>query len=985
MDDELDLEPAGVGEKNTSAIPSAAKLNELTLECLLDEDAAFTMSSNGSDSTAAVPRASGNSTTSFIQQLMARAEVLFSRNRCAETLVLLRPVLAKRPQHPDALCLQASCLMVVGNKAQALASYAGALVADPHHVRALLGCAALHKESGLLQDALVFLEKAYAITSEEQNTTATSSSPKNKKNDPNATATTSSIDDDDDDDVDALSSSFEEMEAVKLHAQVSQALAVVLTDLATQAKINGRSGWKEYYKRAVSVAPSYSPAHYNLGVAATEEGDQKEALKRYGKAVELEPLYAEAWCNIGVIRKATGDLEKAIDAYEDALAAGPNLEMVKVNLAAALTEKGTVLKSRGDIKAGIKAYERAVALIPRHAEALYNLGVAYSEERELDKSVFMYEMAIAAAPHCAEAHNNLGVIHRERGNFEAAVKCYEAALIARPNFPEGLNNLAVIYTQQGQAADALNMLHAALMAKPDYAEAFNNLGVLQREVGDAAAAVESYQRCLDIDPDNRNANQNRLLALNYIYHGEQEFVCAAHAAWGQRFQQIHPQLPLPPPLLTTTTTNTNTKTKTKEIINSKTATAATVDSPSAAANGNNGNSIIIDTARGLPLVVGYVSPDLFLHSVSYFAEAPLRHHNPACVKLIVYSVCAKPDCKTERLAAAVNAAGGTWRDVARLTEEELALMILQDGVQILVELTGHTANNRLGTFARRPAPVQLTWIGYPNSTGLTSIDYRLTDAVCDPVGSAQTHTEQLIRLPGCFLCYTPAPDAPPVAPLPALRNGFITFGSFNALAKETPEVLAVWARLLRSIPSSRLVLKNKPFACEAVQQQFWTLFENEGVPRQRIDLLPLAPATKDHLSQYSLMDICLDPWPYAGTTTTAEALFMGVPCLTLSGACHAHNVGVSLLTAVGLAPQWVANDQEEYVMKGQLLSQDVGMLCTLRSGLRQRMLRSALCDAPRFVGQLEETYRELWQRWVTVNSNDSSAAAAATSSSGDEQ
>lgn len=539
----------------------------------------------------------------------------------------------------------------------------------------------------------------------------------------------------------------------------------------------------------------------------------------------------------------------------------------------------------------------------------------------MDKAVFMYQMAIAAAPQCAEAHNNLGVLHRERGNMEQALRCYEAALAVRPAFPQGLNNLAVMYTQQGRAEEAHNMLRAALMANPVYAEAHNNLGVLQRDVGDAAAAIESFEKCCELDPDNRNGGQNRLLALNYVHHGETELVCSAHAAWGQRFQQLHPPMPA--------------------------LTAADVD-----------------TTPGRRLVIGYISPDLYTHSVSYFAEAPITKFDPSRVHVIVYSVVPRPDEKTARLKAAVQAAGGTWRDVAALPELELAEMVRHDKVDILVELTGHTAHNRLCVMARRPAPVQVTWIGYANSTGLTAIDYRFTDEACDPSDTEQTFTEELMRLPGCFLCYTPAWDAPPVAPLPALRNGFLTFGSFNALAKQTPEVLSTWALLLRTLPGSRLVLKNKPFACPAVQQRYWTFFEEHGVTRDRVDLLPLAPATRDHLGQYSLMDVCLDPWPYAGTTTTAEALYMGVPCLTLVGKCHAHNVGASLMSIVGLGEGWVARSIEDYVAKAGELTADVGKLATLRAGLRERMLASPLCDAKRFMSELEDTYGRLWQRWV---------------------
>ncbi len=930
----MDKEPLDTDQERI--ISPRKKLNDLTLECLAnDDDFNITCSSNGSDSTAAgMPRSSSVTGFGAILQQIRRAENLASQSRPTEALELLRPVLAKRSEDPDALCLQASCFAASGNKAQALAAFAGALAADPSHLRALLGCAALHKDSGLLHEAKEFLEKAHSIASKHRNKRQ-----QLEKEDSNSNASDSSSSQQEEQEQEQQSSISLQAEATELYEQINHALAIVLTDLGTQVKVANGPRWKDYYEQALAVAPGYSAAHYNLGVAAAERGDSEEAVQRYQKAVELEPRYAEAWCNMGVIYKSQGRLDQAIAAYEAALLAAPTLEMIKLNLATALTEKGTVLKTAGDLAGGIREYERALALCPKYGEALYNLGVAYTEAKELDKAIFMYQMAIVAAPQCAEAHNNLGVLHRERGNLEAALTCYEAALTVRPNFPQGLNNLAVLYTQQGRAAEALYMLQAAIMAKPDYAEAYNNLGVLQRDVGDAAAAVESYLRCCEYNPDNRNSGQNRLLALNYIHHGEEELVCAAHAAWGQRFQQLHPQLPPLHP-------------SPEDILELQTETSSSA-------------------APRRPLVVGYISPDLFLHSVSYFAEAPLRHHNPSQVHTIVYSVCPKPDDKTTHLAAAVTAAGGTWRDVAQLTEEELADTVRADKVDVLVELTGHTANNRLGTMARRPAPVQITWIGYPNSTGLRTIDYRFTDAICDPIDTTQTYTEQLVRLPGCFLCYTPAHDAPPVAPLPAVRNGYITFGSFNALAKQTPEVLSVWARILRSIPASRLVLKNKPFACDVVRQKFWAAFEAEGISRDRVDLLPLTVATKDHLSQYGLMDICLDPWPYAGTTTTAEALFMGVPCLTLTGRCHAHNVGASLVSALNLQHDWVAGSIDEYVSKAQELSSDVEALVELRAGLRERMQRSVLCDATRFVDQLESTYRDLWNKWIVSSEGNS--------------
>ncbi|PSC74350.1 putative UDP-N-acetylglucosamine-peptide N-acetylglucosaminyltransferase SPINDLY [Micractinium conductrix] len=845
------------------------------------------------------PAAAAGAATDAERRQRQLAVLLLGGGRHQDALRVLQLLLARHPASPELLCLQGRCLAALGSRPQALASFAAALAEAPACVPALVGCAAVYKDSGLLAEALAALQQALLLAEPSSGAAAAAADAGGSAAESPAAAGGAAAA--------ALGGCIPSSAA-----DVRQALAVVMTDLGTHQKLAGQAGWRDQYVQAVAVCPGYAPAHYNLGVAAAEAGGVEEAVAHYTTAVELAPRYAEAWCNLGVTHKQQARLEVAIACYERALEASPSLEVVQLNLAAALTQHGTAIKAAGRGPEGIACYERALALAPRHAEALYNLGVAYTEQGHVDRALFVYQTALAVEPKCAEAHNNLGVLYRELGNMERAVQCYQAALHTRPNFPQGLNNLAVVYTQQGRAQEALQLLQAAIMAAPTYAEAHNNLGVLQRDVGAVHDAIASYQRCLDLDPTNRHAGQNLLLALNYAHHGDSRLVCEAHEEWGRRFQELHPQLP---PL-----------------------TAADVD-----------------TTEGRTLVVGYISPDLFTHSVSYFAEAPLAHHSSRSVRTIVYSCVPKPDAKTARLQAEVAAAGGTWRDVARLSEPELADLIRSDKVDILVELTGHTASNRLGAMARRPAPVQVSWIGYPNSTGLRSVDYRLTDSTCDPQGTAQTFTEELVRLAGCFLCYTPPPDAPPVAPLPAVTNGFVTFGSFNALAKQTPEVLSVWARILLAVPGSRLVLKNKPFACEAVRNKFWRVFEEAGVERSRVDLLPLAAVNRDHLAQYSLLDVALDPWPYAGTTTTAEALYMGVPCLTLAGACHAHNVGVSLLAAVGLQEQWVAHTVEAYIAKAAALASDFASLSELRRGLRARMLQSPLCDAPGFVARLEDT------------------------------
>ncbi|CAK9140186.1 unnamed protein product [Ilex paraguariensis] len=697
----------------------------------------------------------------------------------------------------------------------------------------------------------------------------------------------------------------------------SECLAIVLTDLGTSLKLAGNTqeGIQKYYE-AIKIDPHYAPAYYNLGVVYSEMMQYDMALNCYEKAALERPMYAEAYCNMGVIYKNRGDLESAIACYERCLAVSPNFEIAKNNMAIALTDLGTKVKLEGDVNQGVAYYKKALYYNWHYADAMYNLGVAYGEMLKFDMAIVFYELAFHFNHHCAEACNNLGVIYKDRDNLDKAVECYQLALSIKPNFSQSLNNLGVVYTVQGKMDAAATMIEKAIVANPTYAEAYNNLGVLYRDAGNISLAIEAYEQCLKIDPDSRNAGQNRLLAMNYINEGTDDKLFEAHRDWGRRFMRLYPQY-------------------------------TSWDNPK-------------DPER--PLVIGYVSPDYFTHSVSYFIEAPLIHHDYANYTVVVYSAVVKADTKTSRFRESVLKKGGIWRDIYGIDEKKVASMVREDKVDILVELTGHTANNKLGMMACRPAPVQVTWIGYPNTTGLPTIDYRMTDALADPPDTRQKHVEELVRLPECFLCYTPSPEAGPIPPTPALSNGFITFGSFNNLAKITPKVLQVWARILCAVPNSRLVVKCKPFCCDSVRQRFLSTLEELGLESLRVDLLPLILLNHDHMQAYALMDISLDTFPYAGTTTTCESLYMGVPCVTMGGSVHAHNVGVSLLNTVGLG-HLVAKSEDEYVQLALQLASDVTALSKLKMGLRDLMSKSPLCNGSKYILGLESTYRNMWRRY----------------------
>ncbi|XP_010543807.1 PREDICTED: probable UDP-N-acetylglucosamine--peptide N-acetylglucosaminyltransferase SPINDLY [Tarenaya hassleriana] len=697
----------------------------------------------------------------------------------------------------------------------------------------------------------------------------------------------------------------------------AECLAVVLTDLGTSLKLAGNTqeGIQKYYE-ALKIDPHYAPAYYNLGVVYSEMMQYDSALSCYEKAALERPMYAEAYCNMGVIYKNRGDLETAIACYERCLSVSPNFEIAKNNMAIALTDLGTKIKLEGDVNQGVAYYKKALYYNWHYADAMYNLGVAYGEMLKFDMAIVFYELALHFNPHCAEACNNLGVIYKDRDNLDKAVECYQMALSIKPNFAQSLNNLGVVYTVQGKMDAAASMIEKAILANPTYAEAYNNLGVLYRDAGNIPMAIDAYEQCLRIDPDSRNAGQNRLLAMNYINEGHDDKLFEAHRDWGRRFMKLYPQY----------TSWDNSK----------------------------------DPER--PLVIGYISPDFFTHSVSYFIEAPLTHHNYTNYKVVVYSAVVKADAKTYRFKEKVLKKGGMWKEVYGVDEKKIASMVREDKIDILVELTGHTANNKLGTMACRPAPVQVTWIGYPNTTGLPSVDYRITDSLSDPPDTKQKHVEELVRLPECFLCYTPSAEAGPVCSTPALSNGFVTFGSFNNLAKITPKVLQVWARILCAVPNSRLVVKCKPFSCDSIRQRFLTTLEQLGLESMRVDLLPLILFNHDHLQAYSLMDISLDTFPYAGTTTTCESLYMGVPCITMAGSVYAPNVGVSLLTKVGLG-HLIAKTEDEYVQTAIEMASDVTALAKSRMNLRDLMAKSSVCDGPNFTLALESAYRSMWRRY----------------------
>jgi len=365
-----------------------------------------------------------------------------------------------------------------------------------------------------------------------------------------------------------------------------------------------------------------------------------------------------------------------------------------------------------------------------------------------------------------------------------------------------------------------------------------------------------------------------------------------------------------------------------------------------------------DPSPDRKLKVGYLSADLRQHPVASFLAPLLAAHDRGQVEVRCYASVASPDGTTARLQAMADA----WVPVQAMSDEQVARKIREDQVDILVELGGHTEESRLPVLAQRPAPVQISWLGYPGTTGLTEVDYRLTDGQADPESAAPFYTERLLRLDRCFLCYEPPGEAPAVGPLPCGEGAPVTFGSFNNLAKINEQVIEVWARLLKKVPGSRLLLKAGPLVDAGARARFEKLFAAQGVEPARLELMGRIAGVSHHLDVYNRVDIALDPFPYNGTTTTCEALWMGVPVVTLEGERHAGRVGADLLRAVG-HPELIAAKTKNYVELAARLASDRARLAGLRAGLRGEVGRSPLTDARGFAAAVEGAYRSAWQGW----------------------
>ena len=740
-------------------------------------------------------------------------------------------------------------------------------------------------------------------------------------------------------------------------------------------ELDDPQGAVDAYASALVYKPDSAAAFYNMGNAHARLGQSEHAITAYQKAITLNPDFTDAFVALGTVLQSLKRTDEAITAYRQALAFRPDYAETYYNLGSTFAEAGkfeeaainfrlalairqdyaeahynlgNVLMESGQLDEAVISYHQAIELRPTYVNAHNNLGATYKKLGQNDAAIASYRRALEIAPDMAELHNNLGVALKSMGRLGDAEASYRLALKINPDFVEVLSNIGAIQHQLGQIDEALASYHRALELDPGCADACNNLGIVQQQIGQTEAALASYRRVLEIEPDHVASHNNLGAALVDLGCLEEAFASYRQAlTLKPDYTDAHSNLIcIHNYLADHSSTQLLAETRRFGDIVARQADTFTYWDNTPEPN--------------RCLRIGIVSADLRQHPVGYFSEnvlAMLTTHALGRLEVFAYSNNFQFDATSERIKACCK----TWRFVPNISDEMLAKLIRDDAVDILIDLSGHTDRNRLPLFAWKPAPVQITWLGYFASTGVEAIDYLLADPWTLPESEETNFTETIWRLPETRLCFTPPDVTLNVGPLPALDNGYVTFGCFNHLTKMNEGVVALWARILTAIPKSRLFLKTRHLEAVSAQQSVIKRFESRGINAGRLILESYAPRA-DYLAAYNRIDIALDPFPYTGGTTSVEALWMGVPVLTLEGRQFLARQGVGLLMNAGL-PEWVAADQDDYLSRAVAHASDLQRLASLRAGLRQQVLASPIFDAPRFARHFEAALRGMWKKW----------------------
>jgi protein O-GlcNAc transferase len=672
---------------------------------------------------------------------------------------------------------------------------------------------------------------------------------------------------------------------------------------------------EDLFRQVLAERPTLPDALHLLGCTVAKRGRPEEAVELIRRAVVLEPTQPVFQSNLGLTLLSAGRKREAIAAFSQSLSLQPN-QPNTLNLL------GNTLSDVGEFDRAIHCFNQAVQLRPTEPGYFYNLGNCWYRKatrmipganvpgyrvEDLNNAVESFQNALGLAPRYTDAGNNLGNTLRALGRMDEAIAAWRRTVAAGQHFFAHYNLGRALY-EKDLIDDALDSMRAGLRINPNFPDAYNNMGNLYRQSGRVDQAISQFDKALELDPANALAHSNKLYTLYYDSRLNAKDILKQHQQWNERIAR---------PL-----------------------------SHSIKPHGN-------DRSPGRRLRIGYVSPNFWGHCQSLFTIPLLSNHYRENFYIYCYSDVAAPDATTVRLRSFAS----VWRNIVGMNDDQVAELIRKDQIDILVDLTLHMAENRILLFARKSAPVQVTWLGYPGTTGLETIDYRLTDPYLDPPETSdEFYAEKSIRLPHTFWCLDRAalesPHIPHVNPLPASENGYVTFGCLNNFCKVNQPLLELWKRVLDAVPNSRMVLLAPPGSSQKWVRQ--TLGE-------RVDFAQRADRPA-YLKYHHRIDISLDTLPYNGHTTTLDSLWMGVPVITMIGETVVGRAGLSQLTNLGLS-DLVTNNPDQFVRCAASLANDLPRLTDLRRALRYKMRTSPLMDGARFAGDIEFAYRTMWESY----------------------
>jgi len=657
-------------------------------------------------------------------------------------------------------------------------------------------------------------------------------------------------------------------------------------------------------KQAIRARPSDAIFHYNLGKIHQDLAQLDEAIWYYRQALLRQPDFFDALLALGTALKMDGQLDAAIDCYRQAISRQPDCADACYNM-------GTALQAKGQLQQAVANYRQALLLNPSFAVSHLHVVEFLAAQAQLDDTIKHFQQILTNQPDAIDAHMGLGTALRAQGRLDEAIISHRLAVELQPDCADAYFYLASALHDQGQLDQAATHYEQAILYKTSHLlEAHGNLGNVLEAQGHIEDAIAAYRQALLLAPGDAAAHSSLLFTMQYASNMSPAQRFQEHQRFAERFEA---------PLKSNWQAHSNSR----------------------------------DPERRLK--VGYVSGDFRNHPVALFIEPILANHDKSQVEVYGYYNNTQIVSDTRRIAAFTD----HWLACSDLNDEQLAAQIRADGIDILVDLSGHTERNRLLVFARKPAPVQATWIGYSGSTGLTAVDYRITDGWMDPPGMTERyHSESLVRLPQGGLAFKQEPGCPDVNALPALSSGGLVFASLNTINKINPVVVNVWGRILHALPQARLMLGN--VTDRNLAARLLGLFEQVGISASQLILQPRLTGA-DYIAIHQQIDIALDPIPYNGGTTTMHSLWMGVPVITLQGDHPLSRFGTSLMSRVGL-PEFICQTEDEYVQCTIRFANDLPALNAVRQSLRARMSAPGWAPA-NITRHLEAAYREMWRKW----------------------